>query len=324
MPVDENTLNLITILTNKAIPTDPDQSIEVSQITYYPSWRHDTITYTSTWADGQELPLVLRTYRSSLTYWQTQDKHKLDRVWAVLRRLRLDSYPGPRPLARGKLGKTEYIIWSGISGRPGYESEEDTADQLKPLVPQLAELLARLHALSHEGLNSEPLYQATVAGSLVRMLLWSREMGNEDLRWVIASLKPKVAQIKSWPPKLIHGEPYLDNVLVEADKIKALLNWENAAIGDPRWDVMTAAHWLREHSPSLADQLVNWYETFTGRTITDRPFWYALISARLWALKSWLHYAIQANIAPAEGAAWTEDVALAKERTFRDLVEAGL
>ncbi len=324
MSSTRNNINLVTLLTNKAIPLKASQTIEVSNVAVHSSWQDDTITYTSVWANGQTLPLVLRSYRSPLTYWQTQDPYKQDRVWAVLRRLRLDGFPSPRPLAKGIFGRTRYLIWHLAPGEGWYDPALGFREQAQALIPRLAELLARLHALDHEGLNNEPLYQATVAGTLVRMLLWSREMGNEELRHVIARLKPAVARIRSWPHKLIHGDPHPGNVQVHEGTITALLNWENAAIGDPRWDVMTAAHWLHRRDEELADQFVNWYETFTGRTITGRPFWYALISARLWALKAWLHYAVDNRIVSSECAAWTEDLPEVRKMALADLSNAGL
>ncbi len=324
MSTEINDLNLVTLLTNKVIPTSDARPIEVTHVKSFPTWQYDTINYITRWADGETLPLTLRTYRSPLTYWQTQDPYKRDRVWAVLRRLRLDSFPSPRPLARGMFGQTEFIIWPLVQGEAWYNAPKSLPEQVKPLVPQLAELLAHLHALDHNGLNDEPLYQATVAGTLVRMLLWSREMKNIELKQIIARLKPAVANIQSWPHKLIHGDPHWGNVLVRDGRISALLNWEHAAIGDPRWDVMTAAHWLRQYNPDLADQFVNWYETFTGHLITDRPFWYALISVRLWALKAWLKHAIDAHKVSSSSVEWTKDVAAARSRARQDLLAAGL
>lgn len=324
MSAEKNTIELITMLTNRAIPTNPEYSIEVKHPTTLVSWEYDTITYTSIWPEGNEIPLTLRSYRSPLTYWQTHDPKKPEKVWAVLRRLRLDSFPGPRPLAQGALGKTAYLIWTQPPGEIIRVSDDDFESKAKPIIPQLAELMARLHALDHNGLNNEPLYQATVAGTLVRMLLWSRESENTDLRQVITRLKPKVAAIEGWPHKLIHGDLHLANALVHGGQITTLLNWEDAAIGDPRWDVMTSAHWLRRYSPDLAEQLVNWYETFTGQTITDRPFWYALISVRLWALKGWLEHAIKTKKVSSECADWAKDLPAVKELAFNDLALAGL
>ncbi len=141
---------------------------------------------------------------------------------------------------------------------------------------------------------------------------------------VVARLKPAVAEIKSRPHRLIHGNPHLENISVGGGKILALRNWENAAIGDPRWDVMTAAYWIRGADSELAEQLVNWYETFSGQAITERPFWWALIAARLWALKSWVHYGVDNGQLPPSFAAWTENLAEAQERTYQDLDAAGL
>jgi aminoglycoside phosphotransferase (APT) family kinase protein len=184
--------------------------------------------------------------------------------------------------------------------------------------------LSTLHALDPNSLNHEPLYQATVAGTLVRMLLWSREIGSEELRQMIARLKPAVAGIESWRPTLLHGNPQPDYVWVHDGEISALLNWDQAAIGDPRWDVMSAAYWLHQRDQTLADQFINWYETFTGKTIDERPFWWALISVRLWALKAWVDHAVRQQILPISHAGWTADLPVVYERALQDLTAAGL
>ena len=310
---------VIARLTNQAIPIDARQPIQVSSIEDEGTWQYDTVFYESVWPNGVSIPLVLRTYRSPITFWQTQDSNKLSREWAVLRRLRLDGFPAPRPVAHGEANAHSFIIWQAPAGQVW----SDPA-QAKPLIPHLADLLATLHTLDHNGLNNEPLYHATVAGSLVRMLLWSREMGNEDLRQAIARLKPAVAGLTSWPPRLLHGNPQLNNVIIEGGQITALVNWANAAIGDPRWDVMTAAHGLRQIEAEWGEQLVNWYETLTGQTIDKRPFWWAMVSVRLWALKGWTHHAVQSGLAPADFMHWAEDLAEAKTQAFDDLAAAGL
>lgn len=324
MSLDITNPETITRLTNEAIPTDSAQPIEVDNIQDVGTWQHDTVSYESIWSNGQSIPLILRAYRSPITYWQTEDPQKRNREWAVLRRLRLDGFPAPRPLARGEVGEQPFIIWQGAREQVGLQDNQALVEQAKPLIPQLANLLATLHALDHNSLNNEPLYQATVAGSLVRMLLWSREMDNEALRQAVSRLKPAVAGLQSWQPKLLHGNPHFGNVLLDQGQIAKLVNWENSAIGDPRWDVMTAAHWLRSEDTELADQLVNWYETFTGRTIDNRPFWWAMISVRLWALKTWANYAVEQTIIPASFSAWTENLPAVEAQASKDLAKAGL
>ena len=310
---------IVAQLTNQSIPIDAEQPIQVSDIEDRGTWQHDTVTYESLWANGVSIPLTLRSYRSPITFWQTQDPQKLEREWAVLRRLRLDSFPAPRPVSRGEANARSFIIWQ----EPAGQIWSDPA-QAKSLIPQLADLLATLHALDHNGLNNEPLYHATVAGSLVRMLLWSREMESEDLRQAIARLKPAVAGLKSWPPKLLHGNPQLNNVVIEDGQITALVNWANAAIGEPRWDVMTAAYSLRQIEPEWGEQLVNWYETLTAQTVSQRTFWWAMVSVRLWALKAWTQHAVQRGLAPADFMHWAEDLAQIKAQAFDNLTAAGL
>ncbi|HEY84409.1 MAG TPA: phosphotransferase [Chloroflexi bacterium] len=336
---------LLKHLTNTAIPTvAPIEIVDAQDIS---TWQHDTMTFTGVWsARKRSQKLMLRQYLGRISYWQTQDPYQADRVWAVMRRLRLDGFPAPRPVARGLFGETPYLIWRQPRGQvwtpgkasqagsdggnlpPLFKSNEiqpnDFDAQIDALIPQLAKLLARLHALNHNGLNNEPLYQATVAGTLVRMLLWGREMGNEELRRAVRQLKPAVVKIQSWPHRLIHGDPYLGNILIRDKKIAALLNWENAAIGDPRWDVMTAAHHLHQFSPSQADELVNSYEKISGKRIANRPFWYAMIAVRLYALKSWVARALEMGSLSPRHAKWTQDLAAVRESAFAYLDEAGL
>ena len=324
MTVDITDPRFLTRLANRVIPIDAAASIRVTAVEDRRTWQYDTILFDSIWADNVSIPLVLRYYRSPITLWQTRDPHKCDREWAVLRRLRLDGFPAPRPLARGETDSREFIIWQKPAGQTWRRSDRNLAAQARAFIPQLAGLLAALHSLNPNSLNNEPLYHATVAGSLVRMLLWSREMGDEDLRRVIRRLKPAVAGLKSWSPRLLHGRPHPDNVLVAANEITTLINWDYAAIGDPRWDVMTAAHWLRQIDPAFGEQLVNWYETFTGHTIDDRPFWWAMVSVRLWAIKAWADHAARRGLVPDGLLDWTGDLPQVKARAFDDLANVGL
>ncbi len=312
---------LLKHLTNTAIPVGAP--VEITDARDISAWQHQTTTFTGVWSAGKRSQkLILRQYTGRISYWQTQDLYQADRVWAVMRRLRFDGFPAPRPVARGLFGEIPYLIWRQPRGKM-WPPEESKA-QTKALVPQLARLLARLHALDHNGLNNEPLYQATVAGTLVRMLIWSRETQNEDLRQMIKRLKPAVARVKSWPHCLLHGDPLMSNILVQDKKITALLNWENAAIGDPRWDVMTAAYHLHQIEPALAAKLVNRYEKISRRRIANRPFWYAMIAARLYALKFWVARALETDRLPAGYAAWTQDLDAAQQSAFEYLERAKL
>ena len=324
MSIDITNPKNITNLTNQAIPVDPLNPIKIQDVKNIGTWQHEMVAYDTVWDSGESIPLVMRFYRSPITYWQTDDDSKRDREWAVLRRLRLDGFPVPRPVARGESEGDSYIIWRLSSGHSWASLEQADASKAMPLIPQLADFLSRLHGLNQNSLNNEPLYQATVAGTLVRMLLWSREMGNEELRQMIARLKPAVSQLKSWHPRLLHGNPHIGNLITDDGQIVAVLNWDNAAIGDPRWDVMTAAHWLRQGDEEAGERLVNWYETFTGKTIDDRAFWWAMISVRLWALKSWTHFAVQQSRIPEHLTTWANDLPLAEDRAYRDLASAGL
>ncbi|MEM7031592.1 MAG: aminoglycoside phosphotransferase family protein [Chloroflexota bacterium] len=321
---DLNNVEYIASLTNDAVPLDAHDAIVVTDIEQVHQGMDDTVVYNTTWPEDVSVPLTLQLYRGRITYWQVEDDHKAEREWAVLRRLRFDPFPVPRPLAQGEIQNQPYIIWRTPIGQAWSMGKDKRIDQMKQVIPQMASFLVQLHSLNHKGLNNEPLYQATVAGTLVRMLLWSRQMGNEDLRAVIARLKPAVAQLKSWRPSLLHGDLNIDKVVTRHGEILAFTGWEQAAIGDPRWDVMTTAHSLRSLDVNLAEQFVNWYETFSGKTIEDRAFWWAMISVRLWAIKAWAHYAIDAKVIDTNLNNWAKDVDVIRVQAFADLESARL
>lgn len=318
MTPEQNNIDWVTLLTNTVIPAK--NTIEVTKVEAFSAWDYDTLNYVTRWSNGETKPLTLRTYQNPVCYWQLPDPYKRDRVWAVLRRLRLESYPAPHVIARGTLENAGFLIWHT---QDHHNWHAENAPSLN-LLPQLAELLAHLHQIDPSPLNDEPLYQATIAGSLVRMLLWSREIADPDLKPMIRRLKATLTTIEPWQHRLIHGDPHLGNVQTHNGKIVTLLNWENAAIGDPRWDVMTAAHAIRQSNLKQADRFVNRYETFTGRTIDNRDFWYALISTRLWALKSWVKSAVDAKKVSAKMVDWTADLAIVKKQAQQDLQLAGL
>ena len=123
---DLNNKEYIAFLTNHAIPLDENQTIAVDTIKSVETGSDDTVEYDTLWPDNVPVPLTLRRYQSQITYWQVEDPNKCDREWAVLRRLRLDGFPIPRPIARGLDQDQPYIIWRTPKG----EAWADTKPEL--------------------------------------------------------------------------------------------------------------------------------------------------------------------------------------------------
>jgi aminoglycoside phosphotransferase (APT) family kinase protein len=96
----------------------------------------------------------------------------------------------------------------------------------------------------------------------------------EAFEWVIER-EPQVG----WPG-LVHGDYRLGNMLLEDDRVRAILDWELAYRGDVRFDLgylavaRNAGKHLRARSPlmnAIADQdwFMERYGQLTGRWIDD-------------------------------------------------------
>jgi aminoglycoside phosphotransferase (APT) family kinase protein len=66
--------------------------------------------------------------------------------------------------------------------------------------------------------------------------------------------------------------------------VKCLLDWEDAAIGDFRFDVVTAYWFMLYGVPHAAGRFLKEYERSTGRLVENLDGWLALLTLRGWAI----------------------------------------
>jgi aminoglycoside phosphotransferase (APT) family kinase protein len=167
--------------------------------------------------------------------------------------------------------------------------------QLRALSAAVIDTLAGLHAVNWRvpGLESlgrpEGYVERQVAG-------WSR-------RWTaartsdVASIERVAAWLATHAPAagdaaLVHNDFKFDNLVLDpADptRVRAVLDWEMATIGDPRLDLATTlGYWLEADDPPpllqlglgitslpgnwTREQVVSAYETASGRSVGD-PVW---------------------------------------------------
>lgn len=132
--------------------------------------------------------------------------------------------------------------------------------------PRLAKTLAHLHALPWRdhaelfaGVNGRTAL--TIAQSAQLFLDKNRRwMDSADLRpspaitlaldWLSRNVPPN-----DGPAQFIHGDVGFHNMLIDGDRISALLDWEATSVGAPAWDLVAARLML--------DERVSW-ETFAG------------------------------------------------------------
>ena len=124
---------------------------------------------------------------------------------------------------------------------------------------------------------------------------WGRQLARTDtvaerdlsgLREVGAWLEAQRPADDAWTPGVMHGDYHLANVFVAPDppaRIAAILDWENATIGDPLLDLATFVRLLESRAgdaPPREALIALWEET-SGRRAPDLRYWTALSAYKL-------------------------------------------
>lgn len=190
------------------------------------------------------------------------------------------------------------VILRGNAVRELGEDSAARAAQLTALSQTFVETLAQLHAVS---VTTEPLASLGKPDCYVQ-----RQVQGWTKRWVAARTDevPDLDQVALWldahrPPDrgaaLIHNDFKFDNLVLDGSdisRVRAILDWEMATIGDPLMDLGTSlAYWVEvgdapifralglgvtAHAGSLTRaELVAAYAARSGRDVSDAPFYYA-------------------------------------------------
>jgi len=230
--------------------------------------------------DGEPLDLVLRRYRHSIT-WHTDDDHqKAEREALAVEHARAQGLPVPRLYGHGP-------SWTLVEAVHGHRLLDGdwSAEQRADAVRSLADVLATLHAMPTPD-GAFPHATTAVAIATAR----DRATASGDARLVaaVARLRP----LDEAPPVFVHGDPNFSNVLFDDEmRVAGLIDWEDAAIADRRFDIATACWFLRRRAPELADALVLAYGAASGQPVADLKRWIAFATVRAWAVSAALRAA---------------------------------
>lgn len=168
----------------------------------------------------------------------------------------------------------------------------------------LANALATMHQAP---LPDGPFPRITVASSLATMRDWARSEDNTRMGAAIDRIGPLAEDDPVW----VHGDPNLSNVLFDRHfAVAGIIDWEDSAIADYRYDVATVYWFLRLRVPEdNAAVFISAYESASGRPVRDLAQWFAWLSIRGWAVDAPLR-----NIAPATNLFGPEYMAEAERR----------
>ena len=248
-----------------------------------------TRTWTLSWRSGRRTEveqLILHRYANSCTWWAMEDRDKAQREWAVMRWLYGEGLPVPKVYASGSERGDGSLLTAHVPGRRLRDMEGEPASA-EPCVRELASLLARLHQLAPPDSVRHVLPVVDVVEQLARLRDMASRCADDGLEEAVDGLLTIEAEVR--PSCVLHGDPGFANVLCDARGITALLNWENSALGDPRWDVARVANGLQAHQTGeRVEGFRAAYEDASGQPLPDMDFWEALAATRNWAMAAWM------------------------------------
>jgi aminoglycoside phosphotransferase (APT) family kinase protein len=317
----------LQMLCRRSFPERLEQRI--SQVRTAGEGRHPMVSFSLAWREGHRPRverLLLRRYADDWTWWSVADVQKAARAWEVGGWLYGQGLPLPALYASGTADQAPYLLMARAGGR-SYEIERP-ADR-EAYVEAIAAFLARLHRLTPPDAVRRVLPEARARDEIARLWSLASAWGDEGLAEVLAGLASKEiapgtvtggeaiaeeaatgelvagealagggqaageeiagTEMEAFPPCVLHGDLQVGRVRADARGLTAVLDWENAALGDPRWDLARVANELYEHEAhDLAEQLYRRYEEQSGLPLRGMGFWEALSAAQQWTLLAWL------------------------------------
>jgi len=266
---------------NASIATFPQRlNLRLGNVRPLPGNQHEMMLFELLWDEhGQTyaVELVFRRYCSPLSWHNMRDANRAAREFEVLRWLGHNRFPTPPALHSGLDDEGDYLVMGAASGN----SWDTLSDELRVgAVQQLSNLLVQLHALVPENLRTLP--RVTTEEIVARYRGWAAESGDGAAQAAINRAGSLINPSGGQASVPLNMTADVSDLLVStAGRVTAWLDWENAMIGDPRWDIASLVEQLRRvhRMPALAELALERYQVATGATFDDLPAWAALLAA---------------------------------------------
>jgi aminoglycoside phosphotransferase (APT) family kinase protein len=183
--------------------------------------------------------------------------HAVDREYRVIAALRAQGFPVPEAIlycADDAVIGTAFYLMSHVEGRVFWEAEMPSSNPAEraQVYDAMNATLARLHSFDPAaiGLADFGRGENYVARQIER---WSKQYRAsetekiEDMERLMAWLPTHLPPPQ--PPRLVHGDYRLDNMILASDgpKVLAVLDWELSTLGDPLADF--SYHLMQWHMP---------------------------------------------------------------------------
>lgn len=242
------------------------------------SFSNSTVLVTAVTNTNHTQQFVVRRYAVFGDYDRGE---KARREYKTLELLAAPGLPAPEPLfldTTGDVLDTPGIVTSFVAGQQVIAPVD-----VGSWVRELAVTLARIHAVPVTAVETSFLLNANAE------VVWFLKSGQvpdymqqhpqgEAIWRAVHDLLPTLIPVR---PGLVHIDYWTGNILWAGGKITAVLDWEEAAYGDPGYDVAyMRAELALLGGLSLADQFLAAYEAEYGRAVVNLPLWELAASVR--------------------------------------------
>ncbi|PZC41525.1 MAG: putative kinase, aminoglycoside phosphotransferase (APT) family [Chloroflexi bacterium] len=245
--------------------------------------------------------------------------HAVDREYRVMKALWESDVPVPEMFHMCEdtsVVGTEFFVMERLEGRvfTDHSTAGRDATERRAMYREVMRVVASLHAVD---------YEAVGLGDFGRPGTYVQRQYKRWTKQYVASQTEEIAsfnKLMEWLPSqmpaaaettIVHGDPGLHNMMFAPDgpRIVGLLDWEISTLGNPLSDVAYFASRFYSAEPEHAvtvgrngvptpPELVADYEEFSGRTVTDFPFYVVFNMYRTAAIVQGVYYrGVQGNAA---------------------------
>lgn len=281
----------LAALCGRAFPDRPRQNvIEVEPIH---SRQHEMIAFELWWTPEagtmKNERLMVRRYVSPISWWRPDDNGKAQREATVCRWLKGQGMPVPMVYLREFTPQGDIVLFERLPAADLGIGERPLAEVVGPYITAAAELLAELHALEPSTEVKQVVPHVTLASAAANLAAISHQIEQPELAGYINQVMERMYDIVEEPPVLLHGDFHFLNILIADEGISGLVDWEYAAIGDPRWDVANVYMQLVDFGAAeAAYRFLNVYLDRSGRAFEGPPLYNVVAPLQQWAISEWL------------------------------------
>jgi aminoglycoside phosphotransferase (APT) family kinase protein len=225
--------------------------------------------------------IVVRRYAVFADYDRGE---KARREFKTLKLLKTHGIPVPQPLYlddKGKLLGTPGIVTRYVAGELVVPPSNPPADS-PGWVRALATMLTRIHSIFCDSTVQSFLLDANAEATwFARSKAVPDYMkAHPDGALVWKTVRDRLPDLQPVSPALVHIDYWPGNILWDQDRITAVVDWEEAAYGDPGIDVAYCRMQLAlDGMDQAADEFLAVYEADMG-PVANLGFWELAAAAR--------------------------------------------